>query len=159
MPPAWFWNRAAIGLLLAAYAPMVEAQRIQEIGVHSTLTTADPTTWVGGVYGALRPSSRVRVAAQLGAGVAGDAFGWRGEVLWHFLLKPRERRGLGVYGGGGVAVAGGPDTEGFVVVVIGLEARPGARSGWALEVGIGGGVRFSVGYRWRRTVGEQDRGG
>jgi hypothetical protein len=80
-------------------------------------------------------------------------------VLWHFLLKPRERRGLGVYGGGGVAVAGGPDTEGFVVVVIGLEARPGARSGWALEVGIGGGVRFSVGYRWRRTVGEQDRGG
>lgn len=153
LAPAWFWNRAAVGLLLAGHAPMLQAQRTQEIGVHSTLTTADPTAWVGGVYGALRPSSRVRVAAQLGAGVAGDAFGWRGELLWHFLLKPRERRRLGVYGGGGVAVTGGRDTEGFIVVVLGLEAKPGAQSGWALEVGIGGGVRLSAGYRWRRRVG------
>jgi hypothetical protein len=153
LPPAWFWTRAVLGLLLVAHAPIVEAQHTQEIGVHATLTTADHTTLVGGGYAALRPSSRVRVAAQLGAGLAGDAFGWRGELLWHFLLKPRERRGLGAYGGGGVAVAGGPDTKGFVVLVLGIEAKPGARSGWALEVGIGGGVRFSLGYRWRRRVG------
>lgn len=138
---------------------MVQAQRTQEIGAHSTLTTADPTAWVAGAYGALRPSSRVRVATQVGAGITGDAFGWRGELLWHFLLKPRERRRLGVYGGGGVAVAGGPDTEGYVVLVLGVEARPGAGSGWAFEVGVGGGVRIAVGYRWRRRVDEPSPGG
>jgi hypothetical protein len=36
------------------------------------------------------------------------------------------------------------------MLTLGLEARPGAPSGWALEVGLGGGVRVSAGWRWRK---------
>ena len=139
--------------------PVLHAQRVKEVGVHATLLAADPAVWVSGLYGALRPSSRVRVAALVGAGVSDDAFAWRSELLWQFLLTPRARRGVGAYGGGGIAVTGGPDTEGFLVLVVGLEARPGSRSGWAFELGVGGGLRLSASYRWRRIGGQITSGG
>jgi hypothetical protein len=56
-----------------------------------------------------------------------------------------------VYGAGGVAVAGGPVDQGYVVLTLGIEGRPGARSGWFAEAGVGGGVRLALGYRWRRV--------
>jgi hypothetical protein len=42
------------------------------------------------------------------------------------------------------------DTQGYMVLGLGVESSPGARSGWALEAGIGGGFRIALGYRWRR---------
>jgi len=137
-------------VLGAGSATALSAQTAREIGVHATVLTTDPTVWLGGLSGAVRPSSRVRAVALIGAGVQGDAVAWRGELLWQFLLTPRARQGVGVYGGGGVGVSGGPDTEGVVVLTVGLEARPGSRTGWAFEVGVGGGVRLSASYRWRR---------
>jgi hypothetical protein len=55
-----------------------------------------------------------------------------------------------VYGAGGVALAEGPVDQGYVVVTLGIEGRPGGRSGWFAEAGVGGGARLAVGYRWRR---------
>jgi hypothetical protein len=45
---------------------------------------------------------------------------------------------------------GGPVDQGYVVVTLGVEARPGAPSGWFVEAGVGGGARLAMGYRWRR---------
>jgi len=43
----------------------------------------------------------------------------------------------------------GAVSRGYLVLTIGLEERPRSSSGWALEAGIGGGVRLGLGYRWR----------
>jgi hypothetical protein len=39
--------------------------------------------------------------------------------------------------------------RGYLVLTLGMEQRPGAASGWMVELGLGGGVRLSGGYRWR----------
>ena len=41
--------------------------------------------------------------------------------------------------------------KGYLVLLLGLEARPGAFHGWSVELGVGAGVRVAVGYRWRRV--------
>jgi hypothetical protein len=128
----------------------VHAQTVTELGLHALMTTAEPTLAVGGLYAAVRPSQRLRVALTTGAGIArGDAAA-RGELLGHFLLNPSASGGVGAYAGGGVAGVVGAKDEGYVVLLIGVEARPGRASGWALEAGIGGGLRIAAGYRWRR---------
>ena len=54
------------------------------------------------------------------------------------------------YGGGGVAVlADRRDADAFIVLYVGIEAAPGAGSGWFAELGVGGGVRAAVGWRLR----------
>ena len=55
-----------------------------------------------------------------------------------------------MYLAGGIAGVGGPEDEGYLVLAIGIEHRPGARSGWFVEGGVGGGARVAAGYRWRR---------
>ena len=82
----------------------------------------------------------------VGAGVSDDRAAWRGELLAHFLLSPARRQGAGVYGAGGVAVVGGPVEQGYLVLTLGLEARPAARVGWFVEAGVGGGAG------WRRGI-------
>jgi hypothetical protein len=98
----------------------------------------------------VRLSQRVRIALTAGAGVADAEPAGRGELLGHFLLDPTARRGAGAYAGGGIAGVIGSVDEGYLVLLLGLEARPGAGSGWAVELGVGGGVRIAAGYRWRR---------
>lgn len=125
------------------------AQQAREAGLQALVALSDPTLAVAGAYGAIRTSERTRIAVTLGAGVLDNRFTARGELLGHFLLTPRSVRGPGVYGGGGIAAVSGAVDEGYVVLLLGIEARPGERSGWALEVGVGGGVRLTGGYRWR----------
>src|SRR6476661_739811 len=131
-------------------APSAAAQRVLELGVQGIATAADPAVGVGGIYGAIRTSFRTRVSAALAAGVSDGDAAWRGELLAHFLLNPTKRQGAGVYGAGGLAVSGGPVNQGYVVLTLGIEGRPGGRSGWFAEAGVGGGARLAVGYRWRR---------
>jgi hypothetical protein len=142
----------ALGALLAAAAAgsPAAAQQVMEFGVTGIVTGSDPALVVAGGYGGLRTSRRTRLAASLGAGVSDGRGAWRGELVAHFLLNPIRRSGAGVYGAGGVAVVGGPVEQGYLVLGLGLEARPGARSGWFVEAGVGGGARLAVGFRWRR---------
>jgi len=146
-------GRALAALLAAAAgsrgAP-VAAQQVTEFGVMGIATASDPALVVGGGYGAIRTSQRTRISAGLGAGVSDGRAAWRGELLAHFLLNPTRRRGVGIYGAGGVAAVGGPVDQGYLVLTLGLEARPGERSGWFVEAGVGGGARLAVGVRWRR---------
>ena len=144
--------RALAALLAAAMsggAP-VAAQQVTEFGVMGIATASDPALVVAGGYGAIRTSRRTRISAGLGAGVSDGRATWRGELLAHFLLNPTRRWGVGVYGAGGVAAVGGPVDQGYLVLTLGLEARPGGRSGWFVEAGVGGGARLAAGVRWRR---------
>jgi hypothetical protein len=133
----------------------VAAQQIREIGIQAIGTASDPALGVGGVYGGLRTSGRTRVSASLGAGISDRDLAWRGELLAHFLLSPEERRKAGAYVAGGIAAVEGAVRRGYLVLTIGIEERPRSSSGWALELGFGGGVRFGLGYRWRWFPGIQ----
>jgi hypothetical protein len=147
----WRELLSCAGILLTA-APAA-AQQTWEIGVQSIAAFADPAAVVAGAYGGWRTSGRTRLSASLGLGTADGELAWRAEALGHFLLSPDERQRPGFYFAGGVAGAGGPVSRGYLVVTLGLEQRPQARSGWALEAGVGGGVRLAGGYRWRFPAG------
>lgn len=131
------------------------AQQVREIGIQAIGTASDPALAVAGVYGGLRTSGRTRVSASVGAGISGRELAWRGELLGHFLLSPEERRRAGVYFAGGIAAVEGAVSRGYLVLTLGIEERPRASSGWVLELGIGGGARIGLGYRWRWFSGLQ----
>jgi hypothetical protein len=133
---------------LAVAAPLAGQEGV-ELGIQAVVTGSEPLLAVGGLYGALRPSTRTRLSAAAGAGISSDDAAFRAEVLGHFLLSPNKRQGAGFYLAGGVAAVAGPVDKGYLVLTAGLEGRPGAKSGWAAELGIGGGVRLALGYRWR----------
>lgn len=127
------------------------AQQGKELGVQLIATASEPALAVAGVYAAVRTSARTRVSVAAGAGVSSGDPAFRGEVLGHFLLSPDEREGPGLYFAGGVAAVEGPVDRGYLVLTVGLEGSPAATSGWAIELGVGGGVRMMLGYRWRRS--------
>ena len=133
---------------LAAAAP-ADAQQVNELGIQAIGTLSDPALAVGGIYAGWRPTKRARISGGLGLGGSEGEVAWRGELLGHFLLAPTRREGAGVYLAGGIAAVGGPADQGYLVLVAGLESRPGAASGWFLEAGVGGGPRVSAGWRWR----------
>ena len=128
-----------------------EAQQAFEYGPHITGVVAEPGSIVAGGYGAVRSLGRTRFALTAGLGAAeGGHTAWRTELAVHFLLNPRARNGIGAYVGGGAAAAdAGDGANGYVLLVAGVEARPGGASGWSLEAGLGGGLRISAGWRWR----------
>ena len=142
------WGSLVAAAALAAPSP-VAAQRIVELGVQATAVAADPGSMFGGAYGALRTSLRTRVSLAAGVGASEGAATLRGELLLHFLLNPTRRIGVAPYIAGGVAVVGRPVDEGYLVLTLGLESRPGAPSGWFVEAGIGGGARLAAGIRHR----------
>jgi hypothetical protein len=126
------------------------AQSVPELGAIAMATASDPAIVAAGAYGGLRTSLRTRVSAAALAGVSQGEAAWRGELLAHFLLSPTRLRGAGVYGAGGIALVGGAVDRSYIVLTLGVEARPGASSGWFVEAGVGGGARLAAGYRWRR---------
>ena len=133
------------------------AQQVTEFGVMGIATASDPALVVASAYGAIRTSRRTRISAGLGLGASDGRAAGRGELLAHFLLNPTRRSGVGIYGAGGVAAVGGPVDQGYLVLALGVEARPGGRSGWFVEAGVGGGVRLAAGMRWRHwPPGGQD---
>lgn len=146
MPLPW---RELLAVALSGVTPLAAQQQGGELGVQLVGTASDPVLAVLGVHGAARTSARTRVSATAGVGVSDGDAAFRGEVLGHFLLSPTQRNGPGFYLAGGVAMVEGPVDRGYLVLTGGLEDRPGAGSGWAVEAGVGGGVRLLLGYRWR----------
>ena len=143
----------AIALVLLSPTP-VRAQG-GELGLGAIGTWSQPAVAVGGIYAALRTSGRTRVSGSLGAGVSSEELAWRGELLGHFLFSPEARHKAGFYVAGGVAMVDGPLRRGYLVLTLGLEARPRRSSGWSVEAGVGGGFRLALGYRWRWFPGLQ----
>ncbi len=56
---------------------------------------------------------------------------------WSRRVRRGWRRGAGV------------EDQGYIVLTLGVESRPGSGGGWFVEGGVGGGVRLAGGYRWR----------
>lgn len=142
------WPELLLAGTLTGVTPLT-AQVNKELGVQVVAAGSDPVLAVAGVYGGLRTSARTRLSAAAGAGVSSGDLALRGEALGHFLLSPNQREGPGFYFAGGLAVVDGPVDRGYLVLTVGLENRPAAASGWGVEVGVGGGVRVMLGYRWR----------
>ncbi len=105
---------------------------------------------VGAGY-AVRARGRLGFGVNATAGAREDAVAARGEALVSFGLDPARQRGLSPYvAAGAAAVSGAGRTSGYAVAVVGLAANPGARRGWFVEGGVGGGVRVSAGLVFRR---------
>jgi hypothetical protein len=147
------WRRLAVIGLLCACPAGLEAQRGHDLQVQA-LSLVGATTFlgVGGGVG-LRAGLGTRLALTAAGGwleSAGAAGRIEALATYHLgsLLRPRPS----FYGGAGVgATATDADLAGHLVVVLGLEARPGG--GFFVEAGVGGGVRVAAGYRvttWRR---------
>ncbi len=150
MSSSWISRAALWGVALAALPRALTAQRVHEAGVQAMVLASSPAVVLGGGYGAVRLSTRTRMALTASAGGTDGAFAWRAELLGHFLLNPRSTARPAWYGGGGAAVMGsGGQEQGYVVLLVGVESRPGGSSGWAVEAGLGGGFRATAGWRWR----------
>ncbi len=151
-------SRWASGVLLLALAsgggaaPLpAQGGSVREAGLEAVVTAADPAVYTAGVTASIRPTVRTRIGLYAGGGVTGDGNGvGRAELLGQFLLNPRSTR-LGLYAGGGLAgvFASGAD-NGYLVLMLGIESRPGGKGGWFAEAGIGGGARIAAGFRWRK---------
>lgn len=141
-------------LLLGAGATPGAAQQLQgyELGFQGLLLLQDPVWSGGALHGAWRPGGGARFSLGLGLGSADGELSGRGELLAHFLLSPERASGVGPYAFGGAAVVTGSRHQGYLVLGLGLEGRPGGRSGWFLEGGVGGGARIAAGWRWRRLA-------
>ncbi|HXE57899.1 MAG TPA: hypothetical protein VNK43_07855 [Gemmatimonadales bacterium] len=142
-------SSSALALSLALGAAPAAGQTVREAGLALLATAADPAFAGGGLYGAIRTGERARLALTGVLGAERGILAGRGELTGQFLLDPSDRGGIGVYGGGGVAYLAGESGRGYLVLLVGLEASPGGRSGWAVEAGIGGGARIAAGWRWR----------
>jgi hypothetical protein len=137
-------------LLVLIPAPLkLHAQKGIEGGIHGLATFADFTFAGAGLHAGLRPGGRVRFSLGVTGGSLDEGFGVRAEASGQFLLNPSSRK-RGLYAGGGIAGVTGRIDQGYLLLLIGIETRPGGDSGWALETGIGGGIRVMAGYRWRK---------
>lgn len=142
---------ALLGAALAAAAPC--RAQVRETQVWGLAVASQPALYAAGIGLAWRDNQRSRIAPALALGALGNGrFGARADFAIHFLLDPYKRDGTAIYGGGGLtaAVAGGRVTP-YALLVLGAEQNPGGTGGSFIEVGVGGGVRLAIGYRWRKS--------
>lgn len=123
---------------------------------------AEAPAAIGAVGVNLRAGWYARVGASLGAGAQwredGPALGaLRADATVRFLLDPFAERRRGLYGGVGISalhVGGGEGGQPPVLLLLaGVESRPRQGRVWAVEVGLGGGLRVAVIGRRARADG------
>lgn len=125
---------------------MAQDRRVS-VDLVAMAVASDPVLVSGGAGVTLPGPGFLRLRATAVAGRRGSETAGRGEVLVELVLDPASQ-GWAPFGGAGVAADGGGGTlDGRLVVVVGLEQRPGRGRGWRLEAGLGGGARAAVGYR------------
>ena len=109
-------------------------------------------TFAGGEVGlARRPSGDSRIALALGGGTVTGRAAARAQLTLQLLVNSASRTGPGLYAGVGGAFAGrrGAPGQGFLAMLLGIEAAPGRRQAWYVELGFAGGVRAAAGWRLR----------
>jgi hypothetical protein len=151
---SWCWKGRGAGLLAAALAAAAPCRaQVREVQVWGLAVASQPALYAAGVGLAWRDNQRSRIAPALALGALGSGrFGARADLAIHFLLDPYKREGTAIYGGGGLTawVAGGRVTP-YALLVLGAEKAPGGAGGSFIEIGVGGGVRLAIGYRWRKS--------
>ena len=146
---------AATGLAGGVLGPArAQAVKATEIGAGAAVVLAHRGFWGPEVSVARRSGGQGRLAFAAACGDYDQALGVRLEATAQFLVRPLERSGVGPYGGLGLAFVGseGARGAGYLTALLGVEQGPGARAGWYAELGLGGGVRFAVGRRFRRLA-------
>ena len=140
----------------------LRAQRLTvfEAGAGMALAVARHTMAGVELGAGYRPGGQSRVALAVAAGTEDGRAAARAQLTAQFLVTPAARRGTGLYGGLGVAVAGRRGTAGggYVALLVGLEAAPGGgarRGGWYAELGLAGGARVAAGWRGRWFSGRR----
>ncbi len=134
---------------------MLSAQAPREFGIETLALLRDSSLVGGAIVGALRVTHRTRVNLAAALGGRAGGVGARAELTGHFLLNPGLLHGVGMYGGGGLAVEQQNATRGYLELIVGAETNPGASHGWIVEAGLGGGVRLAVGWRTRWFPGRK----
>lgn len=123
---------------------------------------AESPSAIGAVGVNVRAGWYVRLGASLGGGARwiedGAAVGMlRADATLRFLLDPFAERRRGLYGGVGLSAAqlgGGLGAQPPVLLLLaGLEGQPRDGRAWALELGLGGGLRVAVVRRSARRDG------
>jgi hypothetical protein len=140
------------GSLLAQAPVRRSPQFILEYGPQATLTIADSTRFgmVGGARFAMRTPGGTRGSLSFGGGVLGDSATARFEGAVEYQLAPRARGRPGFYFGGGLTGVVGAGRGGYLLLFVGLEQSPGYGGGWAIEAGLGGGIRIRGAWHFRR---------
>jgi len=144
------------GAFFALALPFVSlhAQRLSvvEAGAGAAITVARQTMAGVELGAGYRPGGQSRVALAVDVGSEDGRAAARAQLTAQFLVTPAAR-GAGLYGGLGVAIAGrrGAPGSGYLALLVGLEAAPGAtrRGGWYAELGLAGGARVAAGWRGR----------
>lgn len=154
---------AALGALAVPCVPL-RAQRVTafEAGGGVALAVARHTMAGVELGAGYRPGGQSRVALAVAAGREDGRGALRAQLTAQFLVTPTARRGTGLYGGLGVAVAGrrGAPGAGYLALLVGLESAPGGGpgqhgGGWYAEVGLAGGARVAAGWRGRWFSGRR----
>lgn len=146
---------AALGALAAPFVPLHAQRRsVVEAGAGAAVTVARHTMAGVEVGAGYRPGGQSRVALAVDVGTEDGRAAARALLTAQFLVTPAARRGAGLYGGIGIAVAGrrGAPGGGYLALLVGLEAAPGGgarRGGWYAELGLAGGARVAAGWRGR----------
>ncbi len=132
-----------------ATGPAVAQQGVEWQGQAVGIATGERFAGAGPGL-AWRTTRRLRFGAALSAGATTAGAGARIEGTATFHVSTARPTRLTPYVGGGAAVtADGDGVRERLLVVIGVESRRGGRAGWFLDVGVGGGLRFSAGYRFQ----------
>ncbi len=138
---------------LAVLHGNMAAQTVRDGQLFALATFADEEFFGAGLGYAVRPGGRVRLSVAAALGRSTSRLAARSEVLVGFHLDPTRQHGWAVYGGAGAAlVLTERDTAEYLLLVLGVESRPGGVSGWFAEVGLGGGVRVAAGLRLRQGM-------
>ena len=123
-----------------------------EVSTGATVVLAHRGFWGPGLGVARRSGGQARLALAVAGGDYERALGVRVEATAQFLLRPTERRAAAPYAGLGLTFVGAEGAPGasYLTALVGVEAAPGARAGGYAELGLGGGVRLVLGWRFRR---------
>jgi len=129
-----------------------QALSATEAGVGATVVLAHRSFWGPELVVARRPGGQGRLSVTLAGGDYRGTAGVRVAADAQLLLRPGDRSGPEPYGGLGLGFFGaeGERGAGYLTAQVGVEAAPGRRRGWYAELGLGGGVRLSLGRRFRR---------
>src|SRR2546428_126240 len=96
---------------------------------------------------------RIKLQALAIAGGSDDGHpAGRAQLTLQLLVNPTARNGMGLFAGLGAACSArrGSAGKGWLAVLLGLEAAPGRRNSWYVELGLAGGARVAAGWRLRK---------
>lgn len=145
-----------IGASLGAQATTSDPRQVPlrpQLELRAEGIAAESPGAVGSVGVNVRAGWYVRLGAALGGGARwihdGPAIGQvRADATVRFLLDPFAERRRGLYGGVGVSTsqlgAGLGAQPPVLVLLAGIESQPRNGRAWALEVGLGGGLRVAL---------------